>query len=42
MDKLIIKSRIRDFDVEFVDDFSFVDKLLDIKNYVVIVIVSIL
>lgn len=37
MDKLIIKSRIRDFDVEFVDDFSFVDKLLDIKNYVVIV-----
>ncbi len=37
MDKLIIKSRIRDFDVEFVDDFSFVDKLLDLKNYVVIV-----
>lgn len=37
MDKLIIKSRIRNFSVEFVDDFSFVDKLLDIKNYVVIV-----
>ena len=37
MDKLIIKSRIRDFSVEFVDDFSFVNKLLDIKNYVVIV-----
>lgn len=37
MDKLIIKSRIRDFSVEFVDDFSFVDKLLVIKNYVVIV-----
>jgi len=37
MDKLIIKSRIRDFSVEFVDDFSFVDKLLDIKNYIVIV-----
>src|SRR3989338_4299531 len=36
MDKLIIKSRIRDFSVEFVDDFSFVDELLDIKNYVVI------
>ncbi|MBI5122329.1 3-dehydroquinate synthase [Candidatus Roizmanbacteria bacterium] len=37
MDKLMIKSRIRDFSVEFVDDFSFVDELLDIKNYVVIV-----
>ena len=37
MDKLIIKSRIRDFSVEFVDDFSFVDDLLNIKNYVVIV-----
>jgi len=37
MDKLIIKSRIRDFSVEFVDDFSFVDRLLEIKNYVVIV-----
>lgn len=37
MDKLIIKSRIRDFSVEFVDDFTFIDKLLDIKNYVVIV-----
>lgn len=37
MDKLIIKSRIGDFSVEFVDDLSFIDKLLDIKNYVVIV-----
>lgn len=37
MDKLIIKSRIRDFNVEFVDDFSFVDELLNINNYVVIV-----
>lgn len=37
MDKLIIKSRIRNFDVEFVDDFSFVDELLNIKNYIVIV-----
>lgn len=37
MDKLIIKSRIRNFSVEFVDDFSFVDKLLSIKNYVIVV-----
>jgi len=38
MDKLlIIKSRIRDFSVEFVDDFSFVEELLNIKNYIVIV-----
>ncbi|VVA43822.1 conserved hypothetical protein [Candidatus Roizmanbacteria bacterium] len=37
MDKLIIRSRIRDFSVEFVDGFSFVDELLDIKNYIVIV-----
>lgn len=37
MDKIIIKSRIRDFEVEFVDNFSFVDNLLDIKNYIVIV-----
>lgn len=37
MDKLIIKSHIRDFSVEFVDDFSFIKKLLSIKNYVIIV-----
>ncbi len=37
MDKLIIKSRIRDFSVEFVDDFSFIDELLGIKDYVVII-----
>lgn len=37
MDKLIIKSRIRDFSVEFVDDFSFVDELLNIENYIVVV-----
>lgn len=37
MDKLIIKSRIRDFPVEFVEDFSFINKLLKINNYVVIV-----
>jgi len=37
MNKLIIKSRIRDFSVEFVNDYSFVDELLNIKNYVVIV-----
>lgn len=37
MDKIIIESHIRNFSVEFVDDFSFVDKLLNIKNYVVIV-----
>lgn len=37
MDKSIIRSRIRDFSVEFVDNFSFVDELLDIQNYVVIV-----
>ena len=37
MDKLIINTRIRNFSVEFVNDFSFVDELLNIKNYVVIV-----
>lgn len=37
MDKLIINTRVRNFSVEFVNDFSFVDELLNIKNYVVIV-----
>lgn len=36
MDKLIIKSRIRNFSVEFVNDFSFINDLLKIEHYVVI------
>ena len=37
MDKLIIKSHIRDFTVKFTDDFSFIDELLNIKYYIVII-----
>jgi len=37
MSKLIIKSRIHDFEVEFINDFSFINELLKIQNYVVIV-----
>ena len=37
MSKLIIKSRIHNFEVEFINDFSFINELLKIQNYVVIV-----
>ena len=37
MNKIIIKSRIRDFTVSFVDDFSFIDDLLKIEHYIIIV-----
>jgi 3-dehydroquinate synthase len=37
MHKIIIKSRVHDFEVKFINDFSFVGEFLKIQDYVVIV-----